>query len=135
LLNSGEIEGAAGAFKKALEMDASDFSANLYLGSVLRRGGKAADAVPYLEKAWRQRPTSPEVRFQIAAAHAALGKFDDARREFEQLEQKYPDFLEVHVQLATLYARLGLKQESERERAIVLELNEKARETELRPKP
>jgi len=64
LLNSGEIEGAAGAFKKALEMDASDFSANLYLGSVLRRGGKAADAVPYLEKAWRQRPTSPEVRFQ-----------------------------------------------------------------------
>jgi predicted Zn-dependent protease len=88
-----------------------------------------------LEKSLRQRPTSPEVRFQIAAAHAALGKPDDARREFERLEQEFPEFLEVHVQLAALYARLGLKQESERERAMVLRFNEKARETEPRPKP
>jgi Flp pilus assembly protein TadD len=58
LLNIDDFEGAAGAFRRALEIEPSDFSANLYLGSILRRGGKAADAVPYLEKALRQRPTS-----------------------------------------------------------------------------
>jgi len=135
LLNNDDFEGAAVAFRRALEIEPSDFSANLYLGSILRRGGKASDAVPYLEKALRQRPISPEVRFQIAAANAALGKLDDARTEFERIEQEFPDFLEVHVQLAALYARLKLKQESERERAIVLRLNEKARGSEPRPKP
>jgi tetratricopeptide (TPR) repeat protein len=135
LLNNDDFEGAMEAFRRALEIEPSNFSANLYLGSILRRGGKASDAVPYLEKALRQRPTSPEVQFQVAAAHAALGKLDDARKEFERLEQEFPDFLEVHVQLAALYARLDLKQESERQRAIVLKLNEKVRETEPRPKP
>lgn len=135
LLNNDEVEEAAGAFKKALEIDANDFSSNLYLGSILRRDGKAADAIPYLEKALRQRPASPEVRFQIAAAHAALAKLDDARREFERLEQEFPDFLEVHIHLAALYSRLKLKQESERERAIVLKLNEKERGSAPRPKP
>jgi tetratricopeptide (TPR) repeat protein len=134
LLNVDEIEEAESAFRRALELDASDFFANLYLGALWRRDGKTVDAVPYLEKALRQRPAAPEVRFQIATAHAALGKLDEARREFQQIEKEFPDFFEVHVQLAALYTKLGLKRESERERAIVLKLNEKTRETKLDPK-
>ena len=58
-----------------------------------------------------------------------------ARREFEQLERTWPDFLEVHVQLAALYSRMNLPEESQRERKIVLKLNEQARESKPRPEP
>jgi hypothetical protein len=37
--------------------------------------------------------------------------------------------------LAALYARMNRPKDSQREREIVQKLNEKARETELRPRP
>jgi len=137
LLNAGaeNLADAKAAFQQALQLDPNDFTANLLLGSIFRREGDYVQAMPYEESALRLRPASPEARFQIAALHAALGKFSDARKEFEQLERDYPDFLEVHVQLAALYARMNLPKESQHEREIVVKLNEKARETELKPKP
>jgi len=47
--------------------------------------------------------------------------------------KRWPDFVEAHLQLATVYARLHQTQESERERRIVTELNEKARAKGPRP--
>jgi tetratricopeptide (TPR) repeat protein len=137
LLDAGaeNLADAKTAFQRALQLDPNDFSANLLLGSIFRREGDYLQAMPYEESALRLRPASPEAHFQVAALHAALGKFEDARKEFEHLEREYPDFLEVHVQLAAIYARMNLPKESQHEREIVLKLNEKARETELRPKP
>lgn len=137
LLNAGaeNLAEAKAAFQHALQLDPNDFSANLFLGSIFRREGDYLHALPYEESALRLRPASPEARFQIAALHAALSKFEDARKEFEQLERDYPDFLEVHVQLAAIYARMNLPKESQHEREMVLKLNEKACETELKPKP
>lgn len=108
--------------------------ANIHLGSLLRSEGNLNEAVPYVERAQRLRPSSPEARFQDAALDASSGKLEEARKKFEELERDWPDFLEVHVQLAAVYARMNLKQESEHERATVLKLNEKERE-ENRAKP
>lgn len=135
LLNREDTPGAKTAFERALQADANDFAANLYLGAVLRLEADNARAGPYLERALRLRPASPQARFQIAALNAATGKLGEARKEFEQLARQWPDFLEVHVQLASIYARLNLKEESLRERKIVLELNEKAREKGPVPEP
>ena len=135
LLNGEDLPGAEAAFLRALQLDPNDFNANLYLGSVFRREGDYAQALPYEERALHLRSASPEACFQVAALHAALGKLEESRREFEQLERDFPDFLEVHVQLAALYARMNLPKDNQREREIVLKLNEKARETELQPKP
>ena len=137
LLSTGaeNLPDAKGAFQHALQLDPNDFNANLFLGSIFRREGDYAQAMPYEERALLLRPASPEARFQVAALHASLGKLEDARKEFEQLENDYPEFLEVHVQMAALYARMSLLKDSQREREIVLKLNEKARETELKPKP
>lgn len=137
LLNAGaeNLADAKAALQRALQLDPNDFSANLFLGSIFRREGDYLQAMPYEESALRLRPASPEAYFQVAALHAALGKFEDARKEFEKLERDYPDFLEVHVQLAAIYARMNLPKESQHEREMVLKLNEKARETELKPKP
>jgi tetratricopeptide (TPR) repeat protein len=135
LLNTDDHAGAKTAFNRALTADPNDFSANLYLGAVLRREGNNAEAAPYLDKALRLRPASPEASFQIGALDAAAGKLDEARKEFEQLERAWPDFLEVHVQLANVYSRLKLQEESQRERDIVFKLNEKARAKKPEPKP
>ena len=62
-------------------------------------------------------------RFQIAAAHLALGKVDEARAELERLVTENPNFPEAHVTLATIYYRLKLKANGDRERAIVQKLN------------
>ncbi len=137
LLNAGaeNLADAKAAFQHALQLDPNDFSANLLLGSIFRREGDYLQAMPYEEKALRLRPASPEAQFQVAALHGVLGKQEDARKEFERLEHDYPEFLEVHVQLAALYAKLGQPIDSQREREIVQKLNEKARETELKPRP
>lgn len=135
LLNSEDSEGAKTAFQKALRADLNDFSANLYLGSVLRHEGKNAEAAPYLAKALTLRPRSPEAAFQMGALDAATGALDKARKEFEGLEREWPDFLEVHVELANVYSRLKRKEDSQREQQIVLKLNEKAREKSTETKP
>jgi Flp pilus assembly protein TadD len=127
LLDSGDREGAKTGFQKALQGDANDFEANLYLGGMLRYDGHAAEAEPYLAKALSVRPNSVEARFQVGMLSLAKGKLEDALSEFEQVARQSPDFQEVHVQLALVYARLNRKSDSERERAIVIQLNEKAR--------
>jgi tetratricopeptide (TPR) repeat protein len=135
LLDGEDKPGAKTAFQHALQADPNDFPANLYLGAILRRDGSNAEAAPYLERALQLRPASPEAQFQIAALHAANGRLDAARKEFEQIEKSWPDFLEVRVQLAALYSRMKLTEESQREREIVLKLNEKARQKSADAKP
>jgi tetratricopeptide (TPR) repeat protein len=127
LQDGGDSENAKDAFRHAVQADPNDFDANLRLGAVLRHDGNPAEAGPYLEHALRLRPSSIPARYQVGSLNAALGKFELARKDLEQVEHDSPDFQEVHVQLAALYARMGLTSESQREREIVLKLNEKAR--------
>ncbi len=123
----GDNENAKSAFQRALQADPNDFDANLRLGALLRHDANSTDAGLCLERALRLRPASIPARYQVGSLNAALGKLELARKDLEQVERDSPDFQEVHVQLAALYARMGLASESQREREIVLKLNEKAR--------
>jgi tetratricopeptide (TPR) repeat protein len=136
LLGSEDRAGAKAAFLKAIQADPNDFEANLYLGGVLLYDGSATEAAPYLEKAHKLRPSSPEVGFQMGLLNKARGRLDDALADWQQVERQSPDFLQVHVQLAKLYAQLHRASDSERERALVLEQNEKESEqAPLQKKP
>ncbi len=128
LMDNGDREGARASFQRALQADPNDFEANLYLGGMLRYDGKIEEATPYLEKAQMLRPTSLEARFQIGLLNVARGRLEDALAQLEQVEHQSPDFKEVHVQLALLYARLHRIKDSERERSLVVQIDEKARE-------
>lgn len=127
LQEGGEDEESRAAFQRALQSDANDFDANLRLGAVLRHDGSFEQAAPYLEHALQLRPGSIPARYQVGALNLARGKLALARKDLEQVERDSPDFQEVHVQLASLYARLGLAADSQRERGIILKLNEKSR--------
>jgi tetratricopeptide (TPR) repeat protein len=122
LLRTGDTAGAAEAFRKELQSNPNDFTSNLQLGSLSRRDQESAKAIPYLERALRLRPGDPGARYQIAAAHFAMGKVDDARAELEQIVNEAPQFTEAHVTLATVYYRLKRKADADRERAIVQKL-------------
>jgi len=74
-------------------------------------------------------------RFQVGSLNLVLGKLDAAQKDLEQVARESPDFQEVHVQLAALYYRLNRKEDGERERQVVLRLNQKARQEGPPPEP
>jgi tetratricopeptide (TPR) repeat protein len=127
LLNGNQNDDAKTAFQHALQIDANDFEANLYLGGMLRHDGDYQGAAPLLQCALRLRPDSVAARFQVGALDAALGHLEAARTQLEAVARQSPDFVEAHVQLAAVYARLKRTRDSERERQIVIALNAKAR--------
>lgn len=129
----GDDEGSKAAYSQAVKADPNDFDANLHLGGLLRHDGNFQEAAPYIEQSVRLRPASPQAQYQMGALNLALGHLDEARKQLEQLEREWPDFEEVHVELASLYSRLELKEDSKREREIVLKLDEKAREKGPQP--
>jgi tetratricopeptide (TPR) repeat protein len=122
LMHTGDTAGAADAFRKELAANPNDFSANLEFGALLRQDQEFEQALRYLDRALRLRPGDPGARFQIASAHFAQGKIDQARSELEQLVKDSPQFPEAHVTLATIYYRLKRKADADRERAIVQKL-------------
>jgi Flp pilus assembly protein TadD len=127
LLSGGENEEAKTAFRRALQADPNDFDACLHLGAVLRHDGDTEGAGPHLRHALVLRPDSAAVQFQVWALDAATGHLEEAKSGFEKLVKQWPDFVEAHLQLAMVYARLHQTRDSERERRIVVELNDKAR--------
>ncbi len=76
LLFTGDADGAAAAFKKELANDANSFESNLGLGQILAQRKQVDEARPYLEKAVRLRPNSPDALIAMGESQMALGKFD-----------------------------------------------------------
>jgi Flp pilus assembly protein TadD len=65
----------------------------------------------------------------------ARGKLEEALKDLELVARQSPDFEQVHVQLASVYQRLNRKEDSRREREIVLKLHAKEREAKIKPEP
>jgi tetratricopeptide (TPR) repeat protein len=123
LAATGDTPGAAVAFRKALDSNPNDFTSNLQLGILLKQEQSNDEARTYLERALRVRPGDAAVRYQLATLDLAGGKTEAARRELEQLIREVPKFVEAHVSLATVYYRLHRKEDGDKERAIILQLN------------
>ena len=75
VLNTGDPDTAAEAFRKALAEDPNDYEANLLTGEILNQRRKNSEAIPYLERATLVRPDSHEARGELAIArNPALGQ-------------------------------------------------------------
>jgi tetratricopeptide (TPR) repeat protein len=135
LMATGDTAGAAVAFRKELEENPNDFTANLSLASLLRQDQDYDGALKLLERALRVRPRDPGALYQVAAIHVSQGKVEEARRELESLVGDHANFTEAHVTLATVYYRLKRKEDGDRERAIVQRLNAEAQERQPGVKP
>ncbi len=123
LFATGDLAGSRKAFLKALEHDPNDFQANLHVGAMLRLDQDYEHALPYFQRAEAVRPADPAIRYQIALVRIAEGKVEEARASLESIVKVAPTFVEAHVSLATVYYREKRKQDGDRERTIVQQLN------------
>ena len=79
-------------FERAVKLNHGFAEAWYGLGKSVLDSGKAADAVPPLEKAAGLAPENPTVHLALATAYQRLGRKEDAAREFA-LQKKTADRL------------------------------------------
>jgi tetratricopeptide (TPR) repeat protein len=123
LLASGDRERAMQAFKTAVQQSPDDFEANLQLGVLLRIDRQYELAMRYLQRASAVRSDDVGLRHATAATQLGLGNAETARELLEQIVKDVPDFVDAHVLLATAYYRLQRKEDGDRERAVIDDLN------------
>jgi tetratricopeptide (TPR) repeat protein len=97
------------------------------LGTLLSKRREFDEALRLLERSVALRPHAIAARYQLAVAKLATGRIEESRGLLEQIVEQTPEFTAAHVTLATVYYRLGRKQDGDRERELVRELNAKNR--------
>lgn len=115
----GDASAAEPVFRQALQQNANDFDANLYLGAILYKQRKMDEAKTYLEKALQLNAQSTMARYEYAMWESTAGQSEAAAQMLEKLAADDPKWLEPHVELATLYYKLHRPEDGKRERAIV----------------
>jgi tetratricopeptide (TPR) repeat protein len=120
---SGDQEGAALEFQKALAANPNDFEAELRLGSVLYSQRKLDAAKPHLTRALALDPTSSLARYALARVERAQGQLEVALGDLEKVAQDDPDWLAPHIELVALYYRLNRPEDGAREKKIVDQLS------------
>jgi tetratricopeptide (TPR) repeat protein len=126
LMRNGEQDAALRAFRRELEINPNDFGANLEVGEIKKREQQFDDAQIYVKRALAMRPNDVSARFSLAGIYVSTGKTDEARQILEQVVKDAPKYSEAYVLLATVYYRLQRRQDGDRMRAIVEQLNAEA---------
>jgi tetratricopeptide (TPR) repeat protein len=126
LLQTGDPDAAAIAFRQELAHNPNDFNSNLALGQILNVARKFPEAMPLLERALRLRPKSTNALLAYGECLAGVGKFKEARGKLEEFVEAVPDSLEAHQQLATVYSGLHLAAQAAHERKVIDRLQQQA---------
>ena len=138
LKEMGETDAAAEQYREELKLNPYDYMSNLDSALLMKEEGKLDEALEHVERAMRVRPGDPGALYQRATVHVLQAKNEQARAELEALIKDYPEFTEAHVSLATIYYRLKRKEDGDRERGIVRQLQEeqqKRQEESQKQKP
>jgi tetratricopeptide (TPR) repeat protein len=123
LLRNGEHEAAHRAFLRELEINPDDFDTNLQVGELKKRDQQFEDAKIYIERALRMRPEDATARFAMSGVLVSTGENEKARELLEAVVAAEPKYIEACTQLALVYYRLNRKEDGDRMRARVQELN------------
>lgn len=119
LLNTGDPDTAAAAFRRELAENPNDYASNLALAQILTVSKHFGDALPLLQHALLVRPQSIDATLALGECLSGAGKLQEARKRLEAAAQAAPASLEAHQALLSVYTRLGLAPEAARERASV----------------
>jgi Tfp pilus assembly protein PilF len=119
----GDVDQAEQSFREALKVNAEDFEANVYLGTILLKKRELGESKPYLERALQLNPSSALAQYEMAIWESTSGQYQAATDRLEALVKDNPKWLEPHVELASLYYRLHRPEDGLRERKIVERLS------------
>jgi tetratricopeptide (TPR) repeat protein len=118
LLNTGDPDGAAEAFQKALAADPKDFAANLGLAQVLVARRSFETALPLVRRALAAEPGSEQAKLTLAESLAGLHRFREARPYAEAASQTLATSPEAHQVLALVYSGLHRDADAAAEREL-----------------
>jgi tetratricopeptide (TPR) repeat protein len=80
---------------------------NEYLGNTLFHAGEIAEAIPYLETAFRLQPDMPALSTLLANGYAQVGRTADALRVYEKAVEVMPDDAVTHYNYGLTLQRAG----------------------------
>ena len=130
----GDQAAARKDFEKEIAQNPNDFGSNLNLALMLKEDSDFDGATRLLDRALRVRPGDPGALYQLATIDLATGKIQEARTRLEALLKESPQFIEGHITLATVYYRLKRKEDGDREKALVQQLNAEKEAQEAKEK-
>jgi tetratricopeptide (TPR) repeat protein len=108
--------------RDAVEREPGNFDTTYRLGKLLVDGGKAREALPYLERASRLNPGSYESAYETAIAYEAIGEYENARSHARALLARREN-AEVHHLLGNVEEKTGNPLPAVREYQRAAELN------------
>lgn len=119
---SGDLEGAIAAFRKALALDANFTDAHFNFGNALRDAGRDAEAADRFRNAIRLEPGFADAHYNLALAEARLGNFEAAVEGYRQALSLQPDQADAHIGLSRALTMLHRYAEAETEARSALAL-------------
>jgi len=125
LLNTGDPEAAAAAFRKQLASDANHFEANLYLAQILVARKQWTEAEPLIHQALQVRPDSLPAKLALADLEVGKNQLTKARSTLEAAEKSWPESYGIHQRLSEVYAALHLAAQVQREKVVMARLQPK----------
>src|SRR5439155_13478350 len=96
LLNTGDPEAAAAAFRKELAENPNDYASNLALGQILIVSREFSNAIPLLGRALLLRPQSTDAMLALGECLSGAGKLPAARQYLEAVAHDTPASIEAH---------------------------------------
>src|SRR6185295_15235895 len=124
LHNAGDLQQAEQEYRKVLRIDARHADALHLLGVIGQQRGEPALAVEYIGKAIAVNGSNAVYHTNLAAAHHAMARFQDAENSCRRAVRLQPRYAEAHY-------NLGLALESQGKSAGAVESYRKA--IELKP--
>lgn len=105
-------EEAEAAYRKAIELDPSDFDSTLNLGSLLANQGREDESRGLLERSVELRPDSGEPHFTLGIVLERIGRSASAREHYQKALDKGFDSARLRFRLAVLESRAGRRDEA-----------------------
>src|SRR5206468_11132017 len=104
-MRSGRPDQAMQLFHRAIEREAGNADALLYLAGALASGGRPADALPYFERALDAAPPSTMALNGLGLSRLAVGDAAGAAAAFRQSLRLDPNQPEIARTLASMQRR------------------------------
>jgi tetratricopeptide (TPR) repeat protein len=122
-METGQIEKALGAFRKASRIDINDYRCHLNIGKLHELRGDCTEAIEQFREVVRVFPGSGMAHAHMSYAYAEIGEMETALSCLKRAVEIHPHYADLRYQLGVLYQDLGQYPEAMDELTMALRLN------------
>jgi len=138
-LAMGKLDNAEEAYHKAIGLNPKVAGYYAALGELLRRSeaNRVSEATAALKEAIRLDPSDYLSKKELALCEEREGHLDEAAAQLEEVIRGHPGYKEAHVAFARVCYKLHRKEDGDREKRIVvqLEAEERVKQSAIRSPP